>query len=279
MSVGRYGLITALLAYGAGITSVNAEGCATIYVRKGLVATVFTSPAQAVSIEFPKPYSHHNITNGDLWYIDDASTGTPDNVLIVSPKLPGLTAQGTAVVDYNGQQPLDGASMQLMEQALKMYKTSNLHVFAMDNTLYALTVKVADRHPACYTLVDTSLPTPAQRRAVNLDKTSTAMSAAQARDSIQQFIDNAYPHYTWTEPQGWYGSPIEKVIDDGRFTYIKVKDSAKGPMAVLAKVDDQLVVVQHSYDASKRTYRVHGVYPSLVFKHGGAEMTVTRDGT
>jgi hypothetical protein len=260
------GLVTLIATLNA-----HADGCATIYTRKNLVGTIFVSPAEGVSIEFPKPYRHYQITNSDLWYVDDAESGTPDNVLIIAPKLMGMSEQ-MSLVQYNGGQPLGPDQMTVLSQVMKKYQSSNLHVYAMDNALYTLKVKVADRHPACYTLIDTERPghPPSDRKA------GAEIQATDTRESVQHFIDNAYSHYTWSEPEGWRGSAIENVIDDGRFTYVRIKDANQGPMAVLATIDDRLVIVQHRFDASKRTYRIHGVFPEIRFKHGESSLTVKR---
>jgi len=35
----------------------------------------------------PQPYSHYLANNPEVWRVDDATTGTPDNVIIISPKV------------------------------------------------------------------------------------------------------------------------------------------------------------------------------------------------
>ena len=228
------------------------EGCTNIYFREGATPIIYTSVDLGTSIEFPQPYSHYLANNPEVWRVDDATTGTPDNVIIISPKV--------------NTKAIPGGS------------TTTLHVFGIDEprTVYPFIVRQKASHPICYKVIDgirrdrLSGMGPAMPMA-----RSNVMAEAQARDALDKYRTQIFSGYRWTEPEGWYGSTIDSVWDDGRMSWVRVRDN-KGPMTVMAVVDDKKVVVQNTFDATKGLYRIAGVFPSFFLKAGEAELTITR---
>ena len=79
--------VMALLILSVLPQSARGDGCTNIYFREGATPTIYTSVDLGTSIEFPQPYSHYLANNPEVWRVDDATTGTPDNVIIISPKV------------------------------------------------------------------------------------------------------------------------------------------------------------------------------------------------
>ena len=240
--------VMALLILSVPPQSAHGDGCTNIYFREGATPTIYTSVDLGTSIEFPQPYSHYLANNPEVWRVDDATTGTPDNVIIISPKV--------------NTKAIPGGS------------TTTLHVFGIDEprTVYPFIVRQKASHPICYKIID---GVRRHRAAVATMARSNAMAEAQARDALDKYRTQIFSGYRWTEPEGWYGSTIDSVWDDGRMSWVRVRDN-KGPMTVMAVVDDKKVVVQNSFDATKGLYRIAGVFPSFFLKAGEAELTITR---
>ena len=122
--------VMALLILSVLPQSARGDGCTNIYFREGATPTIYTSVDLGTSIEFPQPYSHYLANNPEVWRVDDATTGTPDNVIIISPKV--------------NTQAIPGGS------------TTTLHVFGIDEprTVYPFIVRQKASHPICYKIID-----------------------------------------------------------------------------------------------------------------------------
>lgn len=112
----------------------------------------------------------------------------------------------------------------------------------------------------------------------NSDKTAMAAEAQrQTAAAVKSYRNALFSNYEWTEGSGWFAkSAVETVQDDGRFTYIRLKSDSRGIMSVVADIDGQQEILEKVYDASKREYRVAGVYPKFKLRAAESEMTITR---
>lgn len=109
----------------------------------------------------------------------------------------------------------------------------------------------------------------------------TANAAAEgkrmAQAAIKSYRTSLYSNYDWKGGSGWFAtSGVESVQDDGRFTYIRLKSDNRGILSVLAEIDGTPEVLEKVYDASKREYKIAGVYPKFTLRAGDSEMTITR---
>lgn len=114
----------------------------------------------------------------------------------------------------------------------------------------------------------------------NADKAAVAAEAQrQTMSAVKSYRAALSSNYEWDDGRGWFGkSAIESVQDDGRFTYIRLKDDTHGIMSILAEVDGEPEILEKVYDASKREYRIAGIYPKFTLRAGKSEMTITRKG-
>jgi type IV secretory pathway VirB9-like protein len=95
--------------------------------------------------------------------------------------------------------------------------------------------------------------------------------AANARKKVNS-------SYSWSRGamSRWGGAEVESVHDDGRFTYVRLKDDAQGLVAVSAEIDGKAQLLEYGYDAPSRTYQISGIFPKLVLRAGEQSMTISR---
>lgn len=104
-------------------------------------------------------------------------------------------------------------------------------------------------------------------------------SQRQANEAVKSYRSSITSNYEWTEGTGWFADgSIESVHDDGRFTYIRLKNDEKGIMSISAEIDDRMEILEKVYDANKREYRIAGIYPKFLLRAGKSEMIVSRKG-
>lgn len=106
---------------------------------------------------------------------------------------------------------------------------------------------------------------------------AAAEAKRQTSAAVKSYRAALASNYDWTEGQGYFAkTTVENVQDDGRFTYIRLSNDNNGIMSVTAEIDGQPEVIEKVYDASKREYRIAGVYPKFILKAGKSELTITR---
>jgi len=103
---------------------------------------------------------------------------------------------------------------------------------------------------------------------------------AQARDRIKAFQYAINTRYAWA---GSEATPDERelvsaVYDDGRFTYVRIATSAFGLPSLSARLDDQDVLVQYSYDDLTGVFTVQGLFDRLKVRLGGHQIDIQRQG-
>lgn len=115
---------------------------------------------------------------------------------------------------------------------------------------------------------------------LNAEKASMSEeNARQNREAIKAYRSALHTAYTWTEASGWYAGngTIASVQDDGRLTYVRLKSDNRGIMSVLAEIDGEKEILESSYDAAKREYRIAGVFPKLLMRAGNSSLEITRN--
>jgi type IV secretory pathway VirB9-like protein len=104
----------------------------------------------------------------------------------------------------------------------------------------------------------------------NLARAATE-GAANARKKV-------FSNYSWSKGvfSRWGGAEVDAVHDDGRFTYVRLKDDMQGLLAVSADIDGKPQLLEYGYDAPSRTYQISGVFPKLVLRSGEQQLAITR---
>lgn len=107
--------------------------------------------------------------------------------------------------------------------------------------------------------------------------TAAAEVKRQTSAAVKSYRAALASNYDWTEGQGYFAkTTVESVQDDGRFTYIRLSNDNNGIMSVSAEIDGEQETIEKVYDASKREYRIAGVYPKFILRAGKSELTITR---
>jgi type IV secretory pathway VirB9-like protein len=115
------------------------------------------------------------------------------------------------------------------------------------------------------------------REIANLrEQNETAVRAAtEGAANARKKVNTAY---SWRKDgmNRWGGAEVESVHDDGRFTYVRLKEDNQGLVAVSAEIDGKAQLLEYGYDAPSRTYQISGIFPKLVLRAGEQAMTITR---
>lgn len=100
----------------------------------------------------------------------------------------------------------------------------------------------------------------------------------QNREGLKAYRKKLNSNYAWDTGafSRWNGGEVESVYDDGRFTYVRVKDGAQGLMSIMAEIDGRATLLEYTYDAPTRTYQISGIFPKFTMRSGEQTMSVLR---
>lgn len=100
----------------------------------------------------------------------------------------------------------------------------------------------------------------------------------QARDSMKAYRKRLNSNYAWSAGvfSRWNGGDVESVYDDGRFTYVRMKDGAQGLVSIAGEIDGKSLLLEYSYDSPTRTYQISGIFPKLMLRSGDQSLTISR---
>jgi len=102
----------------------------------------------------------------------------------------------------------------------------------------------------------------------------------QARDSMKAYRKKLNSNYGWETGlfSRWTAGEIESVYDDGRFTYVRMKEGAQGLASIMAELDGKAVLLDYAYDEPTRTYQISGLFPKFTLYSGKQTLSITRKG-
>lgn len=96
-------------------------------------------------------------------------------------------------------------------------------------------------------------------------------------EALRRYRYQIYTRYTWDEGEGFIGKNlVSDVYDDGRFTYIRVRNQNKGIMIVEAELSDQVEIVEAKFDSLNKMYTVSGIFPKFTLKYGESSLEIER---
>jgi len=100
----------------------------------------------------------------------------------------------------------------------------------------------------------------------------------QGKDALRKYRKKIYTNYAWNSGSGFFGSgtQIESVYDDGRFTYVSLKNDSTGLMSMTANIDGNKELLEFSYDAATKVYQINGIFPKFNMRAGDSEIIITR---
>ncbi|HJV61898.1 MAG TPA: TrbG/VirB9 family P-type conjugative transfer protein [Albitalea sp.] len=100
----------------------------------------------------------------------------------------------------------------------------------------------------------------------------------QSRESMKAYRKQLNSNYAWRTGlfSRWSGGEVESVYDDGRFTYVRMKDGAQGLVSITGDVDGKPMLLEYSYDSPTRTYQISGIFPKFTLRSGEQSLSITR---
>lgn len=105
-----------------------------------------------------------------------------------------------------------------------------------------------------------------QQRLADLQKelqSERTLSEERVDGVIAKYRSMIYTRYEWNEGMGFKGGDlVTDVWDDGRFTFIRVKEDHRGMLAAKAEVDGKEEMLEYKTD-SNYVYKISGIYPSF----------------
>jgi type IV secretory pathway VirB9-like protein len=103
---------------------------------------------------------------------------------------------------------------------------------------------------------------------------------SQHQNALDKYRGSIFTNYEWDGKSGggWFGKGyVSDVYDDGRWTYVRVKDDSKAVMAIYGELDRKKDRLEFDYDANTRIYRVSGIYKKLILAYGeSSKLIITR---
>lgn len=84
--------------------------------------------------------------------------------------------------------------------------------------------------------------------------------------------------YGWSKGafSRWAGGEVESVYDDGRFTYVRMKEGGESLVSIMAEIDGKAQLLEYGFDAPSRTYQISGIFPKFMLRSGEQAMSITR---
>lgn len=101
----------------------------------------------------------------------------------------------------------------------------------------------------------------------------------QSRDSLKSYRKKLNSNYTWSSGgffSKWAGGEVESVYDDGRFTYIRMKEDSQSLISIMGDIDGKAQLLEYAYDSPSRTYQISGIFPKFSLRNGDQTLTISR---
>jgi len=96
-------------------------------------------------------------------------------------------------------------------------------------------------------------------------------------DGVHKYKTSIYTRYTWNGGSGFLGkNNITDVWDDGRFTYVRLKNSNKGIMQITAEIDGEEEMIDYSFDGHSNLYTISGLFPEFLLRNEDAKVQIKR---
>lgn len=114
---------------------------------------------------------------------------------------------------------------------------------------------------------------------VKQSQRSRSNVVAQQRKAMSDYRSHIFTNYTWRNQGHWKARlEIDSVYDDGRWTYIRLKNDENGLMSLHGIVSGYKELLQYKYDSQNHIYRVAGVYPRLLLSYDNNSIEIKRLG-
>lgn len=102
----------------------------------------------------------------------------------------------------------------------------------------------------------------------------------QVSAAIDEYRTQLFTGYAWKGGRLPHGKDlVTDVYDDGRFTYIRVRNNLEGAMSLFAEHNGREQFIEYKYDEDRRIYIVTGIYDRIHMKADArTKIVITRRG-
>lgn len=117
-----------------------------------------------------------------------------------------------------------------------------------------------------------------ERQYRELARSAESRQKQAVDQALRKYRYHIYTRYNWDSGNGFMGSDlISDVYDDGRFTYIRLRNDNKGLMTIAAHLNGKEEVVEARYDDVSKMYRVVGIYPKFTMAYDESRVEIQRE--
>jgi type IV secretory pathway VirB9-like protein len=115
------------------------------------------------------------------------------------------------------------------------------------------------------------------REIVNLREQNESLGRL-GTEGMKNYRKKLNSDYGWSKGafSRWAGGEVESVYDDGRFTYVRMKEGGESLVSIMAEIDGKAQLLEYGFDAPSRTYQISGIFPKFMLRSGEQSMSITR---
>lgn len=116
-----------------------------------------------------------------------------------------------------------------------------------------------------------------EREVASLREQNAAVER-QAREDMKAYRKKIYTGYEWKTGvfSRWSSGDVEAVYDDGRFTFVRMKQDGQGLASIMAVIDGKPQMLEYSYDSPSRTFQISGIFPKFTLRAGEQSLEIQR---
>jgi type IV secretory pathway VirB9-like protein len=254
-----------LLSTGTAATASSVSACKEIHWQPYQVYTVRSALHQRTHIILPEPVQGKPVPGSpQLWDVDAENTH-----LFIKPKNLGNREGGHTTVTAIST---SNTSFDFKITRVKSNPDTCIRI-VRDNAL------VAGQTQGWSTpeqRVNRSLE--AEIRMLKLaNQKAKKDNGVQIEEALMAYRSNIFTGYQWENGSGFFSKEtVSDVWDDGRFTYVRLKEPNKGILTITALVNDKEEMADYKYEPSTKVYMISGLYPKFIMRYDDAEIEVTR---
>ncbi len=118
-----------------------------------------------------------------------------------------------------------------------------------------------------------------QRQLAQLQESAEQEKKNAVMEAIRKYRFHIYTRYEWSTGSGgkFMGKDlVSDIYDDGRFTYIRLRNDNKGLLTIQAELDGKEEIIQSKYDDLAKLYKIVGIYPKFIMRYGEAKVSISR---
>lgn len=250
-------------------TTEPALSCRTVHWRPGDIIRLHAQPYKQIHVALPEAGIDVIMGDKELWALDWIN-----NRIFIKPTSRSSEGRATTISAIgqsgNAYEFLVSRVPEGAELAHCVYIVADAGLISRANWSKAESIGADGSSYASGSMV----------RELSTLRERNAELERQNREGLKAYRKKLNSNYGWETGafSRWNGGEVESVYDDGRFTYVRVKDGAQGLLSIMAEIDGRATLLEYSYDAPTRTYQISGIFPKFTMRSGEQTMSVLRKG-